>query len=54
MMIELLKNFRHEGGKIFKKGTILNVHPTDGEKLIKKRIAIEINKTKDNVNSRKN
>lgn len=52
-MIELLKNWKHEGGKIFKKGEILNVHPTDGEKLIKKKIAIELYKINKDGNSRK-
>lgn len=53
MMIELLKNWKHESGVIFEKGEILNVHPTDGEKLIKKKIAIELYKIKENGNSRK-
>jgi len=52
-MIELLKNWKHEGGRIYKKGEILNVHPTDGNFLIKKKIAIELYKIKDNGNSRK-
>jgi hypothetical protein len=44
MIIELLKDWRHEGGKIYKKGTELNVHPLDGNILIKKKLAVELPK----------
>ena len=55
MIIELLKNHRFEGGGLYKKGTILNVHPSDGNELVKKKIAIEPHlKIKENGNNGKN
>jgi hypothetical protein len=39
MKIELLKNWRHEGGKLFRKGETIDVHPSDAKILIKKKIA---------------
>jgi hypothetical protein len=55
MIIELLKDIRHEGGKVFKKGTRLNVHPTFGNELIKKNKAFDTEqiKIKEDGNSRK-
>ena len=39
MKIELIKNWKHEGGKVFKKGETIDVHPSDAKNLIKKKIA---------------
>ena len=39
MKIILLKEWQHEGGRVYPEKTILTVHPTDGEKLIADKVA---------------
>jgi len=38
MNIKLLEDWQHEGGRLYPKGTVLNMHPSDGEELIKEKI----------------
>ena len=41
MIVELLKDIRLECGTWKRKGTLLHVHPSDGDQLIKEKKAIE-------------
>jgi hypothetical protein len=38
MKIELLTDWQHEGGRVYPKGTVLDMHPVDGERLIKEKV----------------
>lgn len=40
MIIELIKDYRHDYGKVFKKGTLLNIHPSDLKFFLKKKLII--------------
>ena len=40
MIVELIKDYRHDYGKVFKKGISLNIHPSDLKFFIKKKLIV--------------
>ncbi len=41
MNIKLLTDWQHESGRVYPKGTVLNMHPSDGQELIREKIGKE-------------